>query len=87
MPKPKMSAGEAIGYHDGAQRAQSERKVLSHLRIEPAEGGGHIVEHHFEHYAHEPERHVFGATEGDEAMAHIAKYAKIQVPKADVKES
>jgi hypothetical protein len=53
-------------------------KVLESLRIKEAENGGHVIEHHFTSYEHEPESHVFAASEGAAAMAHIAKHANIQ---------
>lgn len=55
-------------------------KILDHLRVYPpqADGEGHLVEHHFTHGEHESERHVFADSEGDEALAHVAKHARIQ---------
>lgn len=47
-------------------------KVLSHLEIHEAENGGHTVRHHFTHYEHAPEEHVFGANESQAAHEHIA---------------
>jgi hypothetical protein len=49
-------------------------KALAHLRISPAENGGHVVEHHFTHYDHEPEQHVFGKGQGHEMLAHVAQH-------------
>lgn len=56
-------------------------KKLSHLRVYPpqGEGEGHLIEHHFTSYEHEPERHVFAASEGQEALDHIAEHAGIDV--------
>lgn len=58
---------------------------LDHLRVEEAENGGHVVEHHFEHNGPyvEPEKHVFGKPEGKpklpdgHVLHHIAKHMNI----------
>jgi hypothetical protein len=54
-------------------------KVLDHLRVYPpqGEGEGHLIEHHFTSYEHQPERHIFAASEGQQALDHIAEHAKI----------
>lgn len=53
-------------------------KVLDHLRVMKADNGGHVVEHHFTSYAHEPEKHVFSKSEGSKTIAHITKHAQIK---------
>lgn len=77
----KMTAVEAIGHSYSAQKAGPPK--LAHIRIEPADGGGHVVEHHFENYVHEPKRYVFGAGEGQELLDHIEEAAKVKVGKKD----
>lgn len=58
----------------------SKGKVLERLHIVPGEDGGHTVEHHYAHDGmtyHKPKVHVFGADEGAELMAHLAKHGHI----------
>ena len=64
------------------------KKEIRRLVIEPAENGGHTVSHEYkpmqregrhgmtESYV-EPERHVFGADEGHEMLAHVANHLDI----------
>ncbi|HUD64702.1 MAG TPA: hypothetical protein VMQ17_08995 [Candidatus Sulfotelmatobacter sp.] len=61
-------------------------KVLDHLRVYPqqGEGEGHLIEHHFTHYEHQPERHVFASEDGAAALAHIAQHAGINTEKLDL---
>lgn len=59
-------------------------KVLKEIAIMQGENGGHIVEHRFEHYEHPAEPHVFGKSEGPEAIQHIAEHAKIDIGKLDL---
>lgn len=71
----------AKGEYKEARRESSNRK-FSHLEVRPAKNGGHTVTHHFESDGmqyHKPQDHVFGADEGDMALSHIAKHAKINV--------
>jgi hypothetical protein len=59
----------------------SKGKVLDHLRVKEAEGGGHTVEHHYAEDGmmyHKPKVHVFGKDEGAELMAHVSKHANVQ---------
>src|ERR1700686_4755658 len=63
--------------HMPAGEAKAPKKVLSHLTVTEGEKGGHTVEHHFDHYSHPPEAHVFGKTEGNEMLMHIAKVAHV----------
>lgn len=57
-------------------------KVLDHIRITQSENGGHSIEHHFTHYDHPPEIHVFGKGEAQAAHDHIAKHMKMPLDKA-----
>jgi hypothetical protein len=57
-----------------AKNMKKMPKVLGHLLIRKAEGGGHIVEHHFTSMEHEPESHVFAAGEGKQMMAHVGEH-------------
>lgn len=58
-------------------REKKSKKELDHLRIHKAENGGHIVEHHFSSFEHEPEKHVFGQDEGPELLDHVADHMGI----------
>jgi hypothetical protein len=64
---------------------------LDHLRLIPAQAGGHVVEHHMKNSGpgayHEPETHVFGKGDGKALMAHLAKHGKIEIEVADDKDS
>ena len=63
-------------------------KKLDHMEIREADGGGHVIEHHYEHRGSggsylgpgmmDREEHVFGKEEGNAALAHIAKHAGIE---------
>lgn len=55
-------------------------KELEHIRLTPAENGGAVAEHHFTHYEHKPEMHVFGDGEGHKLAAHIEKHLGIKMP-------
>lgn len=67
--------------------AMEKKHEMDHMRITPAENGGHVVEHHFkmstkgksgafvEH--HEPESHVFGKGEGAQLLSHLKKHLGI----------
>ena len=69
-----------MDWKDGAGGRGKPAKVLDHLRIHEAENGGHAIHHHFTSFEHEPEVHVFGKEQGEEAMMHIAKHANIKAP-------
>lgn len=61
-------------------------KKLHHIEVEPAEGGGHVVTHHFKSgdgSYHEPEKHAFGDGEGSKAMDHISAAANIVADSGD----
>lgn len=72
-----------VGYAEAVNQSHKMPKgkpVLDHLRIEKAEEG-HIVEHHFEssHGPYvEPEKHVFGKSEGKAMLAHVAEHMGIK---------
>jgi hypothetical protein len=70
----------AYDWKDSAGSRKKPAKVLDHLRVKEAENGGHSVEHHFTSFEHEPETHVFGADQGPEMLAHVAKAANIKSP-------
>jgi len=56
-------------------------KVLDHIQVKEAANGGHVVTHHFQHTGgeyHQPEEHVFGADEGNQASEHITSAANIK---------
>lgn len=59
-------------------RHRKPKKELDHLRVHKAENGGHIVEHHFTSFEHEPEHHVFGEHEGEDMMDHIAGHMGVK---------
>jgi hypothetical protein len=59
-------------------RRSKPAKVLAHLRVSEAENGGHVVEHHFTSYEHEPESHVFGKGQGAEMLAHVGKHMGVE---------
>jgi hypothetical protein len=50
-------------------------KKLKAYRVEKMDGGGHMVEHHYDSgdamTYHEPEKRVFGKTESKQLKAHI----------------
>lgn len=69
-----------------AMKKESAQK-LDHMRITPAENGGHTVEHHYKVTMkgdsgafmahHEPATHVFGKGEGKKMMAHLKEHLGI----------
>lgn len=69
-------------------KSSKPRKALAHIEIHPADGGGHIVEHHFEHRGfgevHEPEKHVFGKEQSDDMLDHVS--STLGLDKEDGKE-
>lgn len=69
-----------LDWKESAGGRKKPAKVLDHLKIQEAENGGHTITHHFTSYEHEPETHVFGKEQGEEAMMHIAKHANISEP-------
>lgn len=75
---PQTTAHEAV-------RDRTPKKEFSHLEVTPGKNGGVTVMHHFTSYEHKPEPHIFGESEGKEALAHIAKHAgiKAETPEDD----
>jgi hypothetical protein len=80
----------------GKEMEKKHAMKIAHMHIEPAQGGGHVVEHHFkpkmkggsgafmEHS--EPAKHVFGKGEGEQMLAHLKKHLGIgaaAAPKTD----
>jgi len=63
-------------------KERKPKKVLSHIEIHEAENGGHTIRHHFTHYEHAPEEHVFGKGESMKAHEHIA--SAMNMPMKDV---
>ena len=71
-------------------------KEIRRMVIEPAENGGHVVSHEYkpiqregrygmnESYV-EPEKHVFGADQGHEMLAHVANH--LAIPEHEDQES
>ena len=70
------------------------KKEMRRMEIEPAEGGGHLVTHHYKDMQREskhgmmssyvePERHVFGEDEGHEMLAHVANHLEIPEMEGD----
>lgn len=72
----------------GRRRAESGKKELDGIRIGFGQNGGHEVVHEFkrppqrgDRYmpAPDPEKFLFGASEGKKAMDHIAEHMKISM--------
>jgi hypothetical protein len=49
-------------------------KVLSEISVKRSMDGGHIVEHRYEGYQHEPRSYQFAPGEADRAKAHILRH-------------
>jgi len=73
-----MDKGVAV-----AESTKSKKvpKVIDHLRISRSLEGGHVIEHHYTSYQHEPKPYKFGKEEGGRAAAHIARHAGLPHPK------
>jgi hypothetical protein len=67
-------------------------KEIRSIRIEPADGGGHVVTHDYKMTQHEgkhglsesyvePEHHVFGPGDGHAMLAHVANH--LAIPEAE----
>lgn len=68
-----------------ASSPKSKGKKLDHIRVRQADGGGHVVEHHFSEDGmayHKPATHVFGEDEGAEMLAHVSKHMKVKAGEA-----
>ena len=84
-----MHFAEALDHNAAVRKGRNSKPVLDHLRVEEAENGGHVVEHHFESGMgayHEAETHVFskplnGAAKPElpagHVLTHIAKHLGI----------
>jgi hypothetical protein len=71
------------------------KKVIRRISIEPAENGGHVVEHNYKPQpAHsskngmgmeypESETHVFGPEQGHAMLAHVANH--LEIPEGEEK--
>lgn len=71
------------GTYREATTPKSQGRKLDHLRIHKGEGGGHIVEHHYQDDGmvfHKPAQHVFGEDEGPEMLQHVAKHMGVSGP-------
>jgi hypothetical protein len=68
-------------------KAKKTPKVLDHVRVKRALDGGHVVEHHYTDYQHEPRAYKFGKDEGGRAAAHIARHAGLPGSGADAVEA
>lgn len=64
----------AKGMEHARTRAPREAKELDHIRLSKAENGGHLAEHHYTSYEHQPEKHVFGEDEGEKLHAHLSEH-------------
>ena len=73
-----MEKGVAVAE---ATKGKKAPKVLDHLRISRSLEGGHVIEHHYTSYQHEPKPYKFGKEEGGRAAAHIARHAGLPHPK------
>lgn len=56
------------------------KKELEAIHLKEAENGGVTAEHHFTHYEHKPEVHVFSDGDGHKLAAHIEKHLGIKMP-------
>ena len=59
--------------HSG-KRSAAPPKELHHIELAKAENGGAVATHHFTHFDHAPEPHVFAKGDGKELAAHIGKH-------------
>jgi hypothetical protein len=59
-------------------KADRGKKELDHMRVSQAKNGGYVVEHHFKHFSHQPESHVFGKEESAALLAHMKKHLKFE---------
>jgi hypothetical protein len=80
---PRLPKGETMNRMKMSKGERHESpKTVHHVEVKEAEGGGHIVTHHFNNGGmgtyHNSEEHVFSAAEGSEALAHIASAANIK---------
>lgn len=82
MPRGPHTTSHAYDFKD--HQPKKPPKELHHLRLIPAENGGHIIEHHFAEEPHmtehKPESHSFGAEDGDKTLLHLAEHGHIKHP-------
>jgi hypothetical protein len=74
---------ESHAYDHREATTKKPAKKLDHMRIHKGQDGGHIVEHHFSGYEHQPERFPFGDTEGAAMMEHVAQHAGVKMQEPD----
>jgi hypothetical protein len=84
-----MQYSEVLDHNAAMRKGRGKKPALDHLRVEEAENGGHVVEHHFESSTgayKEPEKHVFSKPlDGDakpqlpegHVLLHVAKHLGI----------
>jgi hypothetical protein len=63
-----------------AAKPKKGPKVLDHLRVSRSLEGGHVVEHHYTSFQHEPRPYKFGPEDGARAAAHILRHAGLPHP-------
>ena len=80
MNKGAEMIGEAVTAHTKGKKAP---KVLDHLRISRSLDGGHVIEHHYTSYQHEPKAYKFGPDEGDRAATHALRHSGLPHPKLE----
>ena len=54
-------------------------KILDGMTLRAGENKGVIAEHHFTHYEHKPEMHIFSDGEWHKLAAHIEKHLGIKM--------
>jgi len=73
---------KSAGY-DWKEEDKPAKKKLHHLEVSRGKNRGFIVTHHFQtggmHF-HEPEDHVFGESEGQDMLDHVAKHMQVEHP-------
>ena len=82
-----MNYADALEHQASVKRGSGSKAKLSRMTIEPAENGGHIVEHHMSSSGgafHEPETHVFAKGEGAKMLAHVSEHLEIGKTKSEV---
>lgn len=63
-----------------APRKAKPPKILDGMTLRAGENEGVVAEHHFTHYEHKPEMHIFGDDDGHKLAAHIEKHLGISMP-------
>ena len=67
MESPSLAIAES-------KHSRKPRKILDHIRVSRSLEGGHVIEHHFTSYQHEPEPHKFGPGRKADARAHLLRH-------------